>query len=82
MKQYLSDPMIIGYVLVTVEVGHNREVLEALTQISGVEEIYSVYGVYDIILKVVANSHNELNNVIKSGIRQVKHINATLTMIT
>lgn len=73
--------MILGYVLVTVKIGHNKEVREALTKVTGVEEIYSVYGVYDIILKIVADSQDELNNVIKSGIRQVGNINATLTMI-
>jgi len=52
-----------------------------LSKVSGVEEIYSVYGVYDIILKIVADSKDELNNVIKSGIRQIENIDATLTII-
>jgi len=78
---FLSGPMLLGYVLVTVEIGHIKEVKEALKDISGVEEIYSVYGVYDIILKVVTESQEELNNVIKHGIRQIENISATLTMI-
>jgi len=78
---FSGDPMILGYVLVTVEIGHNSEVREALSKVSGVEEIYSVYGVYDIILKIVADSKDELNNVIKSGIRQIENIDSAFFFV-
>ena len=73
--------MILGYVLVTVEVEDKRKVISVLEKIHGVTEIYPVHGVYDIILRVEAETQHELDNVIKSGIRQIEKINSTLTMI-
>ena len=60
----------------------NEEVsLEDLKKIEGVEEAYSVYGVYDIIAKVSAESMDKLKEIVTWRIRRLDKVRSTLTMI-
>ena len=49
-----------AYVLINVESGGEDDVLLALEKIHNVEESYFSYGVYDIIIKVKAESMEKL----------------------
>ena len=44
--------MPIAFVLINAEIGSEADVLKELRKVEGVEEAYSVYGVYDVIAKV------------------------------
>ncbi|MEM2028879.1 MAG: Lrp/AsnC ligand binding domain-containing protein, partial [Candidatus Bathyarchaeia archaeon] len=52
--------MPIAFVLINAEIGSEGEVLNELKKVEGVEEAYSVYGVYDIVAKVRAESMEKL----------------------
>ncbi len=56
-------------------------IADALMAIPGVTEVRGLYGIYDIIVFVEADSMTELKDVINSKIRRLGDINATLTMI-
>jgi len=56
--------MPTAFVLVNTEIGCEEEILEELKKIPNVKEAYAVYGVYDIIAKVEANTMDELKEVI------------------
>lgn len=73
--------MPIAFVLINTEIGSESEVLQELKKISEVEEAYMVYGVYDILAKVKANTMDNLKQVITSHVRQLDKIQSTLTMI-
>jgi len=68
-------------VLINTEPGCEGEVLKGLKRIEGVEEAYATYGVYDIILKVGAESQDKLKEVITQRIRRLDKVRSTLTMI-
>ncbi|MEM1619656.1 MAG: Lrp/AsnC ligand binding domain-containing protein [Fervidicoccaceae archaeon] len=68
-------------VLINTEIGSEEEVFETLSRIPEVSETYMVYGVYDIVLKVNANSMEELKEIIASKIRKLPKVRSTLTMI-
>jgi len=55
--------------------------MDDLKKIPEVKQIYSVYGVYDYIIRVEADSMEKLKDVISSKVRQVKNIISTLTMV-
>lgn len=54
---------------------------DSLREIPGVTEVHGLYGIYDIIVFVEAESMSELKDLINSKIRRLEGINATLTMI-
>jgi len=73
--------MPIAFVLMNTEIGSEGEVLKSLRNIPGVEEAYSVYGVYDIIAKVKAESMDKLKDIVTWRIRRLEKVRSTLTMI-
>ena len=73
--------MPVSFVLINTETDAMEKVLEALKDIKGVEEAYSVYGVYDIIAKVEAESMDKLKDIVSYRIRRLEGIRSALTMI-
>ena len=73
--------MTLAFVLINVEVGTEREVLEKIKQIEEVKEAYMVYGTYDIIARLEAESLEKLREAVTKKIRQLDKVNSTMTMI-
>jgi len=74
--------MPVAFVLINAEIGGEQEVIEALKKIKNVKEAYLVYGVYDIIAKVEAETMDKLKEAITWNIRRLDKVRSTLTMIT
>ncbi|MEM2273689.1 MAG: Lrp/AsnC ligand binding domain-containing protein [Candidatus Bathyarchaeia archaeon] len=73
--------MPVAFVLINSEIGSEGEVLNELKKVEGVEEAYSVYGVYDIVAKVRADSMEKLKDIVTWKIRRLNKVRSTLTMI-
>jgi len=73
--------MPIAFVLINTEIGSESEVLKVLKEVEGMEEAYSVYGVYDIIAKIRADSMDKLKDIVTWRIRRLNKVRSTLTMI-
>jgi len=73
--------MPIAFVLINAEIGSEGEVLSELRKVEGVEEAYSVYGVYDVVAKVKADSMEKLKDIVTWRIRRLNKVRSTLTMI-
>ncbi len=73
--------MPIAFVLINTEIGSESEVLEALKKIDAVEEAYMVYGVYDVVAKVKANTMDKLKEIVTWHVRRLDKVRSTLTMI-
>jgi len=71
----------IAFVLVNTEIGSENDVLKALKKVSGVTEAYSVYGVYDIVAKIQAETMDKLKEMVTWHIRRLDKVRSTLTMI-
>ncbi len=73
-----------AYVLVKVEVGKDREVfaeIQNLQRIYKVREIASVFGVYDMVVKVEAEAHKDLESVVFDALRQIPGVRETVTLV-
>jgi len=70
-----------AFVLVNAEVGSDVELLQVLKKIPNVKEAYAVYGVYDIVAKVEAETMDKLKEVVFAKIRRLDKVRLTLTMI-
>lgn len=73
--------MPMAYVLITTETGAVKSVLNSLKKIDAVEDIYMVYGVYDIIVTVKAETMDKLKKIVTWDLRSLDRIRSTLTMI-
>ena len=67
--------------LVNTDTGAEEEVLSELRRTPGVTEAYTIYGVYDLIAKVEANTLDEVKEIISYRIRRLEHVRSTLSMI-
>ena len=73
--------MPTAYVLVNTEIGSEKQVLRALKKVEGVEEAHNLWGVYDLIVNVKADSIGELKQIITQKIEKIGKINSKLTMV-
>jgi DNA-binding Lrp family transcriptional regulator len=73
--------VITAIVMVKVEVDKIPEVAEALADIPGVSEVYSVTGEVDLIAMVRVREHDELADVIAGQLNKVPGVLSTETHI-
>jgi DNA-binding Lrp family transcriptional regulator len=74
-------PMPTAFVLINTEIGSEADVLRDLKKVEGVEEAYAVYGVYDIIARVKADTMDKLKEIVTWRVRRLDKVRSTLTMI-
>jgi len=70
-----------AFVMVTTEIGAEADVLKDLKKIEGVVEANAVYGVYDIIVRVKADTMDKLKEIVTWHVRRVDKVRNTLTLI-
>jgi DNA-binding Lrp family transcriptional regulator len=70
-----------AYVLLNTEIGAGAEVVEALKKLEGVESAFNLWGVYDVIASVKAESMDGLSDIINRQIEKIEKIHSKLTMI-
>jgi DNA-binding Lrp family transcriptional regulator len=73
--------MPMAFVLINAEIGSEEEVLKELKKVEGVQEAYVVYGVYDVVAKIRANTMDKLKDVVTWHVRRLNKVRSTLTMI-
>ena len=73
--------MPMAFVLINTEIGSENEVLEALKKLDAVKEAYMVYGVYDVVAKVQADTMDKLKEIVTWHVRRLDKVRSTLTMI-
>jgi DNA-binding Lrp family transcriptional regulator len=73
--------MVTAIVLVHCEVDQTPETAQALADLDGVREVYSVAGDYDLVAIVHVRDHEDLATVVTERIRKVAGVMATQTLI-
>jgi DNA-binding Lrp family transcriptional regulator len=68
-------------VLVQCEIDEIPEAAQAIADIDGVSEVYSVAGEFDLVAIVRVASHDELARVIPGGISKIAGVARTETLI-
>jgi len=73
--------MTSAFVLINADLGTEKEILQELGKIENVKEAYFVYGIYDIIVKIEAESIEKVKETVTKNIRRLENVRSTLTMI-
>ena len=73
--------MVLAYVLIDTLPGSEESVNKMLTGMENVVEIYTLFGEYDIIIKVEAKDYPALEKTMLEKIRNIKGILDTKTLM-
>ena len=73
--------MVTAIVLIHTERGAVNDVAQALTQLSGVGEVHSVAGRYDLVAILRTDTNEALARLVTEEIRQVQGITDSETLI-
>lgn len=68
------------YILVNCDLGSEIEIINALTKIPEVKEVRGTYGIYDIFIKVQAESGEVLEEIVTHKIRRIPKVRSTVTL--
>ncbi len=72
--------MAIGFVLINVAPGLERSVFDTLIRWDEIQELYPLFGEYDLIAKVAAPDYESLSDVVVHKIRKVNGVTETKTL--
>ena len=73
--------MVTAIVLVTCEVDQTPETAQALADLDGVSEVYSVAGDWDLVAIVRVGGHDDLAATVTEHIRKVHVVSSPRTLI-
>ena len=78
--------MAIAYVLINSDLGSDEVIIaETKNILSGQSEIQyemqGVYGVFDVVLKLISEDAANLRSIITNKIRRIPQVQSTLTMM-
>ncbi len=72
---------ISAFVLIETTGNHTKSAYKTLTRIQGVQSVYPVTGLHDLIAQVQAETLEELNEMVMARIRGIDGITKTNTAI-
>ena len=75
------DYLIAAYTMINSQSGYEEQVYEKLLCITGVNEAYRLFGVYDIILRLEEKDLESLYVKIALQIRSIREVLSTMTLI-
>ncbi len=70
-----------AFVLRNAELGSEDSLVSDLRKLDSVKEVYQVYGVYDIVAQVEADTMEKVKETITWKLRKLNGVKSTLTMI-
>jgi len=73
--------MVEAFVFINTEIGAEDEVMEALIKLPEVKEAMIVYGPYDVVVKITADTAENLRKLISEKIRRMPKIKSTTTLV-
>lgn len=71
--------MVNAYVLIQTEVGKAAAVARQITSLPGVTSVEDVTGPYDVVVRVQADTIDELGELVVAQVQAVEGITRTLT---
>jgi DNA-binding Lrp family transcriptional regulator len=74
--------MMKAYVLINTELGQEAAVVEELRKVPGINSASSLYGIYDVIVEVEADTMEKVKEIVFNNIRRLDIVKTTITLIT
>ena len=68
-------------ILVNVELKHEKELLEKIRNLKECVKVHEVFGAYDFVVELQAESTEKLRETIGNTIRRFDYVRSTLTLM-
>lgn len=72
--------MAVGFVLINVAPGMERKVFDTMIKWDEIQELYPLFGEYDLIAKISAPDYETLSDIVVQKIRTIKGVTETKTL--
>src|SRR5260370_42284185 len=72
---------LLAFVDIFVESAHMDEVVQALSKLDNIEELYEVTGEFDVVTLVLADDIEEFRDVLKNKVMKIKGGKSTVSSI-
>lgn len=69
-----------AYVLMTCNIGSEKDTISSLKKINEVKEAHGTFGLYDIVVQVESDTEEKIQEIITGTIRKMPNINSTVTL--
>lgn len=79
-SEHAMRSMRKAFVLINSDLGAEPQLESELKKIGGVIGVYQVYGIYDMIVEIEAESELKVKEIIFSRIRKLEKVRSTLTL--
>ena len=71
-----------AFVLLNTELGQEASITEALEGVKEIIGIHSLYGIYDLIIEMEAESMDRVKEIVFNKVRRLEHVKSTITLLT
>ena len=71
-----------AFVLLNTELGMESKIIEALNGVEEITNIHSLYGIYDLIIEMEADSMDKIKEVVFIKVRRLDNVKSTITLLT
>ena len=72
--------MSIAFVLINTNIGEEAELVRELEMFELVKEVYTVFGVHDLIVRLEAESTDQLKEFVVGKIKRLSKVKSTSTL--
>jgi DNA-binding Lrp family transcriptional regulator len=73
--------MMSAFVLVNCHFPFDTRIMDEISKMPSIANVYRTSGRYDLIIKINANTEDELKEIISTDINTLQGVDATVTMI-
>ncbi|GFO96984.1 transcriptional regulator [groundwater metagenome] len=73
--------MAVSFVLINVAPGMEKKVFDTMIKWNEIQELYPLFGDYDLIAKIQAPDYESLSDIVVHKIRAIKGVTETKTLI-
>lgn len=71
-----------AFVLLNSELGQESKIIEALEGVEEITKIHSLYGIYDLIIEMEAETMDKVKGVVFNKVRRLDNVKSTITLLT
>lgn len=71
-----------AFVLLNTELGQESGIVEALDGVEEIKAIHSLYGIYDLIIEMEADSMDKVKEIVFNKVRRLENVKSTITLLT
>ncbi len=73
--------MVRAFVMAKVDAGKDKDVLEKIKPVTGVEAVCATYGIFDLVVRVHFQSVEALDKFVFHELRAIPSVRETATLI-